>query len=241
MTAIPAEANLSDLLNKPKATLARLAGSRRLVLHRRDAEDLVITTAERAAADNAVVRDTTRLFREMIRKDPMVMTLAVQVLPAVFPWVRHLPEDARQEFAAEWLDALSAAGELDNGAAVDGLVAAWKYTAEIYADPELFALADPRYDDDRRLRPGASPRGALSESQARGSGGPAAWPRRLGHPFQKQRRRRGLGRYSAARLRATRWRRGRIMRRNPRRWADSPRHHRSRSHLSTVKVGDKPL
>jgi hypothetical protein len=140
MTAVPADANLSDLLNKPKATLARLAGSRRLVLHRRDAEDLVITTAERAAADNAVVRDTTRLFREMIRKDPMVMTLAVQVLPAVFPWVRHLNDDERQEFAAEWLEALGAAGELDNGAAVEGLVAAWQHTAEIIADPELFAF-----------------------------------------------------------------------------------------------------
>jgi hypothetical protein len=148
MTAIPAEANLSDLLNKPKATLARLADSRRLVLHRRDAEDLVITTAERAAADNAVVRDTTRLFQEMMRKDPMVMTLAIAVLPTVFPWIRHLPEDARKEFAAEWLDALSVAGDLDNGAAVEGLVAAWKYTAEIYSDPELYALATREYNDD---------------------------------------------------------------------------------------------
>lgn len=139
MTAVPADANLSDLLNKPKATLARLASSRRLVLHRRDAEDLVITTAERAAADTAVVRDTTRLFREMVRKDPMVMTLAVQVLPAVFPWVRHLPEDAWREFAAEWLDTLSAAGDLDNNAAVEAVVAAWQHTAEIYADPELYA------------------------------------------------------------------------------------------------------
>ena len=139
MTAIPAEVNLSDLLNKPKATLARLATSRRLVLRRRYAEDLVITTAERAAADSALVRDTTRLFREMIRQDPAVMTLAVQVLPSVFPWVRHLPEDAWKEFAAEWLDALSAAGELDNGAAVEGLVAGWRSTAEIYADPELYA------------------------------------------------------------------------------------------------------
>src|SRR5260370_16485742 len=99
MTAIPAEANLSDLLNKPKATLARLASSRRLLLHRRDAEDLVITTAERASADNAVVRDTTRLFREMMRKDPMVMTIAIQVLPSVFPWVRHLPRTPRQDFS----------------------------------------------------------------------------------------------------------------------------------------------
>ena len=146
MTAVPADANLSDLLNKPKATLERLAGSRRLVLHRRDAEDLVITTAERAAADTAVVRDTTRLFREMMRKDPIVMTLAVQVLPAVFPWVRHLNDDERQEFAAQWLEALEAAGELDNGAAVEGLVAAWQHTAEIIADPELFAILTREHD-----------------------------------------------------------------------------------------------
>ena len=76
----------------------------------------------------------------------MVMTLAVQVLPAVFPWVRHLPEDARQEFAAEWLDALNTAGELDNGAAVEGLVASWRSTAEIYADPELFAILTRKHD-----------------------------------------------------------------------------------------------
>jgi hypothetical protein len=146
MTAVPADVNLSDLLNKPKATLERLAANRRLVLHRRDAEDLVITTAERAAADTAVVRDTTRLFREMMRKDPMVMTLAVQVLPSVFPWVRHLPEDAWGEFAAEWLDSLSAAAELNNNAGVEGVVAAWQHTAEIYADPELFAILTREHD-----------------------------------------------------------------------------------------------
>jgi Family of unknown function (DUF6247) len=146
MTAIPAEANLSDLLNKPKATLARLAGSRRLVLHRRDAEDLVITTADRAAADSALARDTTRLFREMVREDPMVMALAVRVLPAVFPWVRYLPEESWKEFAAEWLDTLNAAGDLDNGAAVETVVASWRHTAEIYADPELFARLTREHD-----------------------------------------------------------------------------------------------
>jgi Family of unknown function (DUF6247) len=143
-----AEANLSDLLNKPVATLARLASNRRLLLHRRDAEDLVLTTAERAAQDTAVVRDTTRLFREMMRRDPAVMTLAVQVLPSVFPWVRHLPEDAWEEFAAEWLDTLNAATELENNAAVEGVVAAWQHTAEIYADPELYAILTRKIDDD---------------------------------------------------------------------------------------------
>jgi Family of unknown function (DUF6247) len=148
MATYPGEANLSDLLNKPKATLARLAGSRRLVLHRRDAEDLVLTTADRAAADTALVRDTTRLFQEMVRQDPAVMNLAVQVLPSVFPWVRHLNDEEREDFAAQWIEALTAAGDLDNGAAVEGLVAAWRYTAEIISDPELHALATREYDDD---------------------------------------------------------------------------------------------
>ncbi len=83
-----------------------------------------------------------------MRQDPAVMTLAVQVLPSVFPWVRHLPEDAWAEFAAEWLGALTAAGELGNGAAAAGIVAAWRYTAEIYSDPELLALATRTYDED---------------------------------------------------------------------------------------------
>lgn len=148
MVSPAVNANLSDLLNKPKATLARLATSRRLVLHRRDAEDLVLTTASQAAADTAVVRDTTRLFTEMMRKDPVVMTLAIQVLPSVFPWVRHLPDDAKQEFAAEWIDTLSAAAEMNNNSAVEGTIAAWRSTAEIYADPVLYAIATRDHGDD---------------------------------------------------------------------------------------------
>lgn len=145
--SMAAEANLSDLLNKPKATLTKLATSRRLLLHRRDDEDLVLTTAERAAQDTAVVRDTTRLFREMMRRDPAVMALAVQVLPAVFPWVSHLNEDERREFAAEWLGTLSAAAEMDNNAALEGVVAAWQHTAEIIADPVLHAIATREHGD----------------------------------------------------------------------------------------------
>jgi hypothetical protein len=141
-----AEVNLSDLLNKPKATLALLDTNRRLVLHRRDAEDLVLTTAERAAADTAVVRDTSRLFAEMMRTDPMVMSLAIQVLPAIFPWIRHLPDDAKQEFAAEWLATLTSAAELRNSAPVEVLVAEWRSTAEIYADPWLYDILTRDHD-----------------------------------------------------------------------------------------------
>lgn len=158
MTAT-AEVNLSDLLNKPKATLALLDTNRRLVLHRRDAEDLVLTTAERAAADTAVVRDTTRLFAEMMRAEPMVMALAVQVLPAIFPWIRHLPDNEKEDFAAEWLATLTSAAELRNNAAVEGVVASWRSTAEIYADPELYAILTRKIDniDGRPVPPPVEP------------------------------------------------------------------------------------
>jgi fermentation-respiration switch protein FrsA (DUF1100 family) len=141
-----ADVNLSDLLNKPKATLARLTRNRRLVLHRRDAEDLVLTTAERAAQDSAALSTTSRLFTEMMRRDPAVLTLAVEALPAVFPWVRHLPDDARREFAAHWLEMLSAAAAMDNSAALEGFIAGWRSTAEVYADPELYAILTREHD-----------------------------------------------------------------------------------------------
>ena len=142
-----AEANLSDLLNKPRATLALLEDNRRLLLHRRDAEDLVLTTAERAEQDSAAISTMSRLFNEMMRRDPAVLTMAVEVLPAVFPWVRHLRDEGKREFAAEWLDALSAAAAMGNNAGVEVVVAEWRSTAEIYADPELFARLTRPVDD----------------------------------------------------------------------------------------------
>jgi hypothetical protein len=148
MTAMSATVNLSDLLNQPKATIALLQTNRRLRLRRRDAEDLVLTTADRAEQDSAAMSTMSRLFTEMMRHDPAVLTMAVHVLPAVFPWVRYLPEDARKEFAAEWLEALNAAASLGNNAEVEVVVSAWQATAEVYADPELYAILTRPHDGD---------------------------------------------------------------------------------------------
>lgn len=144
---VTAQTNLSDLLNKPKKTLELLETNRQIRLRRRDAEDLMLTTAERAEQDNAALSSMSRLVNEMMRRDPMVLKMAIQVLPAVFPWVRHLPEDAHPEFAAEWLAALSSGAAMGNNAAVETVVAAWQHTAEIYADPELFAKLTRPLDD----------------------------------------------------------------------------------------------
>ena len=64
-------------------------------------------------------------------------TLVMDVLPASFPWVRHLPAHEMRWFSVELVETLGAAAELDNSAAVAQLVTGWKATAEVYADPEL--------------------------------------------------------------------------------------------------------
>ncbi|MFD5820655.1 hypothetical protein [Streptomyces sp. NPDC127038] len=139
MTAMPAEANLSELLQKPKDTIARMQGSARrgITLHRRDDEDLYLTTAARAEEVVQVVDSTTRLFVAMMKSDPQVVEILTHVFPDAFPWVRFLPEPAVREFLVEFVDTARAAVDLDNVALLAPVVAAWKSTAEVYADPEL--------------------------------------------------------------------------------------------------------
>lgn len=132
------ETNLSDLLNKPKVTLAALRGARRIRLRRRDDEDLVLTTAARAEQDSAVLGATSRMFVEMMRT-PQGRTLVLDVLPATFPWVRYLPAPDVREFSVELVGALGAAVDLDSTAAVAQLITEWRHTAEVHADPELYA------------------------------------------------------------------------------------------------------
>ncbi|MBA4866195.1 hypothetical protein H1V43_33715 [Streptomyces sp. PSKA54] len=141
------ETNLSELLNKPKLTLAGLRGARRILLRRRDDEDLVLTTAARAEQDQEVMGATSRMFVEMMRT-PEGRTLVLEVLPGAFPWVCYLPAHDVREFSVELVEALGAAAELDNTAAVAQLITEWRHTAEVHADPELYAALTTDHGED---------------------------------------------------------------------------------------------
>jgi hypothetical protein len=68
----------------------------------------------------------------------------LKVLPAVFPWMRFLPDMAAQEFAAEFSETARAGAEMGNMAPLAPVIEAWRATAEVYADPSLHkALAVP--------------------------------------------------------------------------------------------------
>lgn len=136
--SIAEEIPFSQLIQHSRDTIARLESSqgRQLRLVRRDGEDLVLESAKRAEADAQAGLTTARLISEMLRSDETA-ALVLTVLPAVFPWIQFLPDEAAREFAAEFAETARAAAELGNMAPVVPVIEAWRATAEVHADPAL--------------------------------------------------------------------------------------------------------
>ncbi|MEV4821516.1 hypothetical protein ACGFIE_05005 [Micromonospora sp. NPDC049275] len=135
----------SELLRQPAETAERLSRARAVRLRRRDAADLVLMSADRAAAEGEVVDLTARLLASVVRRDP---TLVREALPTVLPWVRFLPPEDREQMANEFVSTAEAAAAVGNTAAVSQLLTEWRHTAEIHADPDLHrVLAAPSSDD----------------------------------------------------------------------------------------------
>jgi hypothetical protein len=135
MAAVPLESvPFSDLLRHPSETTERLNRTRAVRLHRRDAADLVLMSAERADAEAELVEVTSQLLAQLLRVSP---DLVSQALPTALPWVRFLPPADVATLAAKFVSTAEAAAALGNTAAVSQLLTEWRHTAEVYADREL--------------------------------------------------------------------------------------------------------
>ncbi|WP_433267563.1 hypothetical protein ACQPZF_01835 [Actinosynnema sp. CS-041913] len=148
--AAPLEVPFSELINKPKDTLAKLKQTPdgRLRLRRRDAEDLMLTTVSRAANRGAAESVASRLLAAMLVRDAHARGAAAEAVREIFPWVRYLSEEGVHEFVAELVDTLNATADLDTDEPVQVVVIAWKNTADILADPVLLAhLQQDHYGD----------------------------------------------------------------------------------------------
>jgi hypothetical protein len=141
------EIPFSQLIQQPKATMAKLESSprRRLRLDRRDGEDLILESASRAEAEDKALSMASRLFISLVKSDDGARMLLLS-LADVFPWVRFLPQDDVRAFLVELVETLRAAESVGNVAAVEPVVAAWKATAEIHSDPELLKAATAPLD-----------------------------------------------------------------------------------------------
>ena len=144
------EVTFSELQLQGKATVERLRKSpaQSLLVRRRDAEDLVLTTAARAELEHTAASVTTRMFVALMQRDSGVRELVTDVLPEVFPWVAFLSKEEMQEFVVELVATLRAAESLDNPVPVVQVIDAWRHTAEVLADPELAAILASDTDED---------------------------------------------------------------------------------------------
>ncbi|MFI2713105.1 hypothetical protein ACH495_23575 [Micromonospora sp. NPDC018662] len=135
----------SELLRQPAETAERLSRARALRLRRRDAADLVLMSADRAAAEGEVVDLTARLLASLVRRDP---GLVREALPTVLPWVRFLPAEDAHQMADEFVATAEAAAAVGNTAALSQLLTEWRHTAEVHADPDLHRVLTTPSDDD---------------------------------------------------------------------------------------------
>jgi NAD(P)-dependent dehydrogenase (short-subunit alcohol dehydrogenase family) len=149
--------SFSDLQLRGKATVEdwlRDSAHRALVVRRRDAEDLVLTTASRAAQAREASSVTSRIFVALMQRDEHVRDLVADVAPEVFPWVAFLSHDEVYQFVDELASIMKAAESIDNPAPVAQVIDAWRQTAEVLADPELAAaLSAPSSSDHGPVPP----------------------------------------------------------------------------------------
>lgn len=146
MTAAPLESvPFSELLRQPGETTERLSRARAVRLKRRDAADLVLMSADRAEAEGEVVDLTARILARVLSAVP---DLVCNLLPTVLPWVRFLPPVDVATMTRELVDTAESAAAIGNTAPLSQLLAEWRHTAEVYADPELrAALTDRKLGD----------------------------------------------------------------------------------------------
>jgi DNA-binding transcriptional regulator YhcF (GntR family) len=141
MTAQPADAvTFSDLSRNPRVVAERARRLGRLRVTHRDASDFFLITATQEEERDENLITASRMFAALARS-PAGARAVADAMTDVFPWASHLSKVECSEFAAELIAALSDAAEL----AIDGnareVIAGWRATARVKADPSLHAQA----------------------------------------------------------------------------------------------------
>lgn len=70
-------------------------------------------------------------------------------LPRVLPWAAYLPPNDVERLIAAFVSAARTAVDSGNAAPLAQLLVAWKHTAEIHADPDLYRSVTRPIEDDR--------------------------------------------------------------------------------------------
>jgi hypothetical protein len=91
-----------------------------------------------------------------------------RVVVEALPWATFLPDKDLDQLAQELIAVTQGAASLDNLSPVAVLLAQWRHTAEVYADPVHLGILNNEPEGDFGMA--VAPDGAGVESQARRSG-----------------------------------------------------------------------
>ena len=119
----------TDLLRQPN-DVAKDVEQEDVILRRRGAPDLRLTTADREAERAAAIAGLARALRSLAADSTRVFHRAIA---EAFAWSAALPAAERKTFGEEVARALAAGAELNTYGAVAQLIAAWRSTAEVHA------------------------------------------------------------------------------------------------------------
>lgn len=150
--AVPAsEYTFTEFLRSPREVAEAADRSPRLVIHRRNAPDLVLSRADRRRGEAVGAAGAAALLSRLLGRDS---TQAAALVAEAMPWTRFLSEQGRSDFVLEFAETLAVSAELDSFAPLAQMLDEWKATAALQADPELAdELARPIPDPDGRPVP----------------------------------------------------------------------------------------
>jgi hypothetical protein len=138
MVAIYEDLPFSEFLHRPGAAADRLKVVRALRLRRRDAGDLALMRVDQMERDGVVVDFTARMLAGLVRSQPPEVVRPV--LAEALPWTAFLPEADLDQMLTELVTVTQGAASLANLSPVAVLLAQWRHTAEVYADPVLLEI-----------------------------------------------------------------------------------------------------
>lgn len=127
-------ATFSAFLRTPKDVIDQLERGD-VLLTRREAEPLRLSKARPAEQE----ADTLAALAQMIvaSLDDTVFNRLAARLTDPFPWIAVLPAGAQRKFVDEFLATARACAAVGHFQRLTVVLAAWKGTAEVYADPAL--------------------------------------------------------------------------------------------------------
>jgi hypothetical protein len=128
-----AEFMISDFQRAPTKVLEHIERGD-IILKRRGQASLRLTVEGRDGQRDTAYTAMVRMVRNLVVHDSSDVGAAVV---NAFPWAQFLSDDEREAFAEELTWTLMATAELETAAPVAQLVAEWRATAAVHADPEL--------------------------------------------------------------------------------------------------------